>query len=160
MEIGLKIQLLREDRGLTSADLAVLAGVAQSTISDLENEKRSPSLNTLEKICDALKVSIVEVLPVEHQKLPKNLVTKDLKQILKRLHLMNEKDREFWMTANDILQKMSHQEQQGFMRAYATEKKEERELLALLFTKLTNAERKNFLSLFQSILEKRPDMTT
>ncbi|MFS0841350.1 helix-turn-helix domain-containing protein [Paenibacillus sp. 1P03SA] len=160
MEIGMKIQLLREDRGMTTVDLAVQAGVAQSTISDLENEKRSPSLNTLEKICDALKVSIVEVLPVEHQNLPKNLITKDLKQILRRLHLMSEKDREFWMAANDILQKMNHQEQQVFMRAYASEKKVERELLALLFTKLTNTERKNFLSLFQSILEKRPDMTT
>jgi transcriptional regulator with XRE-family HTH domain len=66
MNIGSKVKALRHARGLLSAELAERADVAQSTISEVESDKRSPTLDTLEKICAALHVPIMEVLPLEH----------------------------------------------------------------------------------------------
>lgn len=66
MKIGKKIKTLRSDRKLNTSELAALSEVSQSTISEIESDTRSPRLDTLEKICAALKVPIMEVLPVEH----------------------------------------------------------------------------------------------
>lgn len=70
MKIGEKLKTLRSDQNLNTDELAALSDVSQSTISEIESDKRSPKLDTLEKICNALKVPIMEVLPVEHHLSP------------------------------------------------------------------------------------------
>lgn len=47
---------LREDRALAQRDLARLAGIAVSTIVDLENGRRAPRPSTRRKLARALKV--------------------------------------------------------------------------------------------------------
>lgn len=58
MEVGERIKKLREKKGLSTTDLSRLTGISQSTISKLENGKRKPELSTLEKIADALIVTV------------------------------------------------------------------------------------------------------
>jgi len=54
MQLGEKLRRLRRSRGLTQEELATRADVTRSFISQLETNKTSPSLDTLEKILRAL----------------------------------------------------------------------------------------------------------
>src|SRR5271170_4229218 len=52
-----RIQYIRQERRhLTQSELAKLAGVSQSTIAQVENGKKDPSISTLKKIASALDV--------------------------------------------------------------------------------------------------------
>lgn len=58
MSVGEKIKITRNIKGLSTNDLARLTEISQSTISKLENGKRSPDLTLIRKIADALECSI------------------------------------------------------------------------------------------------------
>ncbi|WP_349359296.1 cupin domain-containing protein [Stappia sp.] len=60
--IGNKIRDLRRRRQLTIRELSLRSGVSHSTISLIEREKVSPSLNTLQAILDALGSTLVGFL--------------------------------------------------------------------------------------------------
>ncbi len=58
--IGEKLRTLRKAAKLTERKLAELAGVSQSAISEIEHGKKSPTLDTLLKLCSALGISIAD----------------------------------------------------------------------------------------------------
>jgi len=60
MDLVDKLIKLREARGLSQNSLAKLSGIGQTTLSDIENRKKSPNIITLEKICAALNVTLAE----------------------------------------------------------------------------------------------------
>lgn len=96
MKIGKKIRLLRQHKSLKIKELAELSGVSQSTISDIERDYRSPQVDTLGKICDALGVPIMAVLPIEHHLKDENAgpsLTKDELDLIKLLQLMSDNER-------------------------------------------------------------------
>ena len=59
MKVRLKEVL--SEKGVTSAELAGRVGVSKATVSNLINNKTMPSLDTLEKIADALGVEMWEL---------------------------------------------------------------------------------------------------
>lgn len=60
LQIGSVIHQLRAEKGLTLQELAKMTDLTAAYISKLENEKVSPSINTLKKLADALNVSLTE----------------------------------------------------------------------------------------------------
>ena len=56
MRYGKAIRICRAAKGLSQKELAAKAGIGSSHISLIEAGKRSPSLGTVEKICEALNV--------------------------------------------------------------------------------------------------------
>lgn len=59
---GKKVRELRKAHNLTMSELAKKSGTASSYISDLENGKiKNPSITKMEKIAEALGVSIAEL---------------------------------------------------------------------------------------------------
>ncbi|KFL44571.1 hypothetical protein CH76_01830 [Lysinibacillus sp. BF-4] len=60
--VGINIRELRKKRDLTQYQLADLVVADVSTISKIENNKANPSLKMLERIANALNVSITELL--------------------------------------------------------------------------------------------------
>jgi len=60
--IGMKIQRLREKRGLTQEALAKKTGLSRGYLARLESGRHDPSLSTLEKIAKALGVKTWELL--------------------------------------------------------------------------------------------------
>lgn len=62
MRLGVNLREARGRRGWTIADLAQAAGLSKGFVSQVENDKTSPSLDTLERLADALGVSVVELL--------------------------------------------------------------------------------------------------
>jgi transcriptional regulator with XRE-family HTH domain len=65
MNLGGRIRLLREEKGLTMRHLAEQAGCSPSLISQLENNKVDPSISTLKRIAKALDVNIVDFFMAE-----------------------------------------------------------------------------------------------
>lgn len=64
-EVGKRIRYLRRLQGLTSDELAKLAGVSQSMISQIERGQVSPSLETLWKLSHSLKVPVFSFFETE-----------------------------------------------------------------------------------------------
>src|SRR5438309_9892729 len=68
--VATNLQALREMRSLTQAELGKRAGIAAASISHFETGQRSPSLESLVKLAEALDVSVDALLgraPVEAQ---------------------------------------------------------------------------------------------
>lgn len=61
-EAGATIRKLREARRLTQEQLAVAVGMMRNNISRIEAAKHRPTLETLERIAKALKVSVAELI--------------------------------------------------------------------------------------------------
>ncbi len=47
----------RESRNLSQLDLSYEAGVSQNMVAYIENGKRTPTLSTILKLCNAMKIS-------------------------------------------------------------------------------------------------------
>ena len=66
-QIGAKIKLLRKNRGLKQAELALYIGVAQQTLCGYENSKSQPDIEVLKKIAEFFNVSTDYLLQVDIQ---------------------------------------------------------------------------------------------
>lgn len=63
MEFGGVIRQRRKEAGLTQEQLAKRIGCATITIRQYESGKRTPSLNVLQDIANALDLEIFDLLP-------------------------------------------------------------------------------------------------
>ncbi|MEE6169648.1 MULTISPECIES: helix-turn-helix domain-containing protein [unclassified Mycolicibacterium] len=59
LNIGYRLRSAREQRGLTINQVAQLTGLTKGFISQVERDKTSASVATLQKICDALTLRLV-----------------------------------------------------------------------------------------------------
>jgi len=59
--LGLRIRYLRTQRKWSQEDLSLESGVNKNYICDLENGRRNPSLEILEKIADAFGITLAEL---------------------------------------------------------------------------------------------------
>lgn len=84
--LGEKIRSIRIKRKLTTIELAQRARLSQSTISEIENDRRSPTVDTLFSICQALKVSILDVLPPDFYIVDKSLEIVEIANEMERLN--------------------------------------------------------------------------
>jgi len=62
MKLGEKIKLLRSELDLNQPELASAAGIEQSYLSKLENDKGSPSFEIIQRIAKALNLSGMELI--------------------------------------------------------------------------------------------------
>ncbi|WP_195572469.1 helix-turn-helix domain-containing protein [Paenibacillus sp. 1001270B_150601_E10] len=92
MQIGDRLRKFRREKKLTTTQLSKQSGVTQSTISEIENNNRSPQLDTLEKICQALEISMTELLyEAQNNSFP---LTDEERLILKVFYQLNIEERE------------------------------------------------------------------
>lgn len=61
INVGKRIQELRELKGISQQDLAAKCNFEKSNMSRLEAGKVNPTLSTLEKVSNALEVNITEL---------------------------------------------------------------------------------------------------
>ncbi len=87
-ELANKIKEYRKLRNMTALDLSEKSGINLSTIKKYETDGRNPKLEQLQKIADALEVSIFEFLDIE---------IKSVSDILSLLNKMNESTSMNWM---------------------------------------------------------------
>ena len=60
--LGAELRRAREEAGLTQEDAAHRAGLDRSYLSQLENDHKSPTLDTLLRLCAALGVKASTVV--------------------------------------------------------------------------------------------------
>jgi len=65
VKIGLKIRGLREEKNISQQDLAAACNFEKSNMSRIEAGRSNLTIGTLLKICDVLKVGLVDVVNVE-----------------------------------------------------------------------------------------------
>lgn len=64
------LRRMREEAGLTQVSLAKVSGVDRATINKVEQGKRSPSIETLEKLAEALDIEVADFFPKAQAPLP------------------------------------------------------------------------------------------
>lgn len=67
LSVHLKIWEIRSNKGLSLRQLERMSGISKTTLNDLEDEKRSPTLDQLEKIAIALNVKISDLYDSEYK---------------------------------------------------------------------------------------------
>lgn len=78
MNVGDKLRDLREKRGLSQRDLAARSGLTNGAISQIEQNKSSPSIATLKRLLDALSMTMSEFFAeIEDAGAPKYFYTAD-----------------------------------------------------------------------------------
>ncbi len=60
-QLGMRIRFLRQQHRWSQEDLALNANINKNYISDLENGRRNPSLDILERIAVAFNISLAEL---------------------------------------------------------------------------------------------------
>lgn len=58
MSLGENIRKIRKEKGYSILKLRELTGLSKSTISEIENDKSSPTFETLNKIAKALEIRV------------------------------------------------------------------------------------------------------
>ncbi len=61
INVGKNIQRLRELKGISQQDLAAKCNFEKSNMSRLEAGRVNPTLSTLEKVANALEITLVEL---------------------------------------------------------------------------------------------------
>ena len=61
-KLGQNLKRIREKKGMTQGDICRAMDFDRGYISSIESGKRNPTLSTLKKLADALKVSVDELL--------------------------------------------------------------------------------------------------
>lgn len=80
MQLGERIKKLREDRGLTQADVCAAINISQSTLANYETNFRTPKMDVLISLANFYKVSLDYLLgrtetpfPINAKKIPNDL---------------------------------------------------------------------------------------
>ena len=61
-KLGQNLKKIREQKGMTQGDICRALNLDRGYVSSVENGKRNPTLSTLKKLADALKISVDELL--------------------------------------------------------------------------------------------------
>jgi len=81
--LGEQFKNIRAEKGLSQPELAELAGIEQSYLSKLENDKSLPSSDMLRKLLSAFKLSVAELIePLDNSYIKANLLAiSDIEQL-------------------------------------------------------------------------------
>jgi transcriptional regulator with XRE-family HTH domain len=62
-QVGREVRRIRQERGLSQGHLARSSGVDRATLNQLEGGRRSPTIDTLEKLAGTLAVEVADFFP-------------------------------------------------------------------------------------------------
>jgi transcriptional regulator with XRE-family HTH domain len=63
-QVGLRLRAVRKEKGLSQRELAKRAGVTNSTISLIEQDKVSPSVSSLKKVLDGFPMTMADFFTI------------------------------------------------------------------------------------------------
>lgn len=113
--LGHKLKALREEYGLTQAQLASLAGVTAGLIGQIEQGKVQPSLKTLEKLAEVMGVTpcyfimepgaVDQMLSLMNPELRELLMHPNVQSVLSLICNLNEKELQFILNFIQLFKK-------------------------------------------------------
>ena len=90
MNVLEKVKRLQEERGWSTYKLAYEAGLTQSTLSNMFARETCPTVDTLEKICDAFGISLAEFFEEDDRKAH---VLKEELELLRKYRALTDKEK-------------------------------------------------------------------
>jgi transcriptional regulator with XRE-family HTH domain len=81
--IGLRIKSLRRSEGLSQEELAERMGISSKYLSSIERGKENPTLDTLIRLANALKIEPSEIFNFSHEGKSKRDLIKFITTLLK-----------------------------------------------------------------------------
>lgn len=75
IDVGLRLQAIRKMNGWSQRELAKRAGVTNSTISVIEQDRVSPSVNSLKKVLDGIPMSLADFFNLDFEESPQVFYT-------------------------------------------------------------------------------------
>lgn len=84
MNPGINIKALRKAKDMTSVELAQKSGINQSYLSQIENGKRTSSLDVLDRIAGALNTTVSSLLGEESEP-----VSPELARLIEKAHRLD-----------------------------------------------------------------------
>ena len=95
VELSQRIRFLRKKKGLNQGELAEKVGINPSHLSRLENGKYQPSVDALQKIAEALEVSVDFLLSDDDSgELEVKIENKSLSERLRLIDTLDEADQQ------------------------------------------------------------------
>ena len=91
MNVLEKIKKLQEERSWSTYKLAYEAGLTQSTLSNMFARGTCPTVDTLEKICEAFGISLSEFFEENDRKA---YVSKEELELLRKYRALNDKEKD------------------------------------------------------------------
>ena len=91
MNVLEKVKKLQEERGWSTYRLAYEAGLTQSTLSNMFARGTCPTVDTLEKICEAFGISLAEFFEIDERK---THVTKEELELLNKYRALTDKEKD------------------------------------------------------------------
>ena len=92
MSIGENIKKIRKDKGLQQKQVALEIGLDQSNYNKIENGKREPSVEVLNKLANLFGVTVDDILNPDKE-LPKEVTVED-KTTLEQVRLIQQLEEE------------------------------------------------------------------
>ena len=90
MALGQNIKKYRKEKKMTQKELATLVGVNEVTIRSYEAEKYRPKIGTLQKIAEALDVSLVALDPVLYENTFDKRVGENIAAVRTRINMSQD----------------------------------------------------------------------
>ncbi len=101
MDVSQRLTQLRESLKLSKNQLAKRSGVSQSFISYIELGQRQPTLDVIERLCQALGITVIQFL----QESEDDSLSPDLLQLIETAKKLTPEQRK---SLNDLLQSFLH----------------------------------------------------
>lgn len=95
MDVGSRLRQLRKSKHLSERDLAELTAISQPVINRLENNARIADVDSLNRICAALGITLAEFFSDQAQGMPP-----EVRQILDKAHKLTPRQLKI---LNDVL---------------------------------------------------------
>ena len=89
MNVLEKVKKLQEERGWSTYKLAYEAGLTQSTLSNMFARGTCPTVDTLEKICEAFGITLAEFFESDEKKAH---VSKEELELLNKYRALTDKE--------------------------------------------------------------------
>ncbi len=77
IDVGTRLKAIREARGFSQRELARRAGVTNSTISGIEQNRVSPSVDSLKKVLNGIPIGLIDFFTMEMGEQEKIFFAKD-----------------------------------------------------------------------------------
>lgn len=106
-DIGFKIKKAREMVNLSQGALSKKSGIAQSTLSYIENGTKSPTMDTMAAICNGLNVSIFDLLNIFDDE-DDDVIKVKSTTLKKNVDFSNSLDKDFSNFKEYIIEKYGH----------------------------------------------------
>lgn len=96
--LGERIRYLREQRNLTQKALAELAKISQATVAHIEKHTKDPSVQTLQKVAEALDVHVATFFSTNE------VFVFDLKRLRRKYNDVNKLTPHLYMGLGKVVQ--------------------------------------------------------